>query len=88
MSGNGDEFDLVLVRLAQNFFRGVALRHDASSQSNLVHKIAPGVYFRDAEPDKRIIANTGWIVYNGTYSLFAGDSSRSLPLRVRINVRH
>jgi cyclase len=42
---------------------GVALHHDASSQSNLVHRIAPGVYFRDAEPDKRIIANTGWIVF-------------------------
>ena len=41
----------------------VALRRDAASQSNLVHEIAPGVYFRDAEPDKQIIANTGWVVF-------------------------
>ena len=36
---------------------------EAASQSSLVHQIAPGVYFRDAEPQKQIIANTGWIVF-------------------------
>jgi len=41
----------------------VALRREASSQSNLVHQIAPGVFFRDAENEKQIIANTGWIVF-------------------------
>jgi glyoxylase-like metal-dependent hydrolase (beta-lactamase superfamily II) len=41
----------------------VAVYREASSQSNLVHQIAPGVYFRDAEMDKQIIANTGWIVF-------------------------
>ena len=40
-----------------------ALRREAASQSNLVHQLAPGVYFRDAEMDKQIIANTGWIVF-------------------------
>ncbi len=32
-------------------------------QSPLVHEIAPGVFVRLAEPDKNIIANTGWIVF-------------------------
>lgn len=41
----------------------LALRKEASSQSNLVKQIAPGVYYREAEPDKRIIANTGWVVF-------------------------
>ena len=40
-----------------------AFRREASSQPNLVRQIAPGVYFREAEPEKRIIANTGWIVF-------------------------
>ena len=40
-----------------------AFRRDAASQSNLVKQIAPGVYWREAEPEKRIIANTGWIVF-------------------------
>ncbi|HZT29801.1 MAG TPA: MBL fold metallo-hydrolase [Bryobacteraceae bacterium] len=40
-----------------------AFRRDAASQSSLVHELAPGVYFREAEPAKRIIANTGWVVF-------------------------
>lgn len=41
----------------------VAFLRDASSQTNLVQEISPGVYVRSADPDKRIIANTGWIVF-------------------------
>ena len=33
------------------------------SQPNLVRELAPGVYYREAERDKNIIANTGWIVF-------------------------
>jgi hypothetical protein len=40
-----------------------ALRRDAASQSNLVHQIADGVYFRDAEMEKQIIANTRWVIF-------------------------
>jgi glyoxylase-like metal-dependent hydrolase (beta-lactamase superfamily II) len=35
----------------------------ASSQSSLTHQIAPGVWYRDAEPAKNIIANTGWVEF-------------------------
>jgi cyclase len=41
----------------------VAFRHAGRSQSSLVHQLAPGVYYREAEPEKRIIANTSWIVF-------------------------
>jgi cyclase len=41
----------------------VAFYRDASSQPNLVREIAPGVFVRLAEPDKRIIANAGWVVF-------------------------
>lgn len=41
---------------------GAAIR-EAASQPNLVRELAPGVYYRVAERDKRIIANTGWIVF-------------------------
>jgi glyoxylase-like metal-dependent hydrolase (beta-lactamase superfamily II) len=41
----------------------VAFLRTASSQSNLTQQIAPGVYWRMAEPDKRIIANSGWVVF-------------------------
>jgi cyclase len=41
----------------------VALRREAASQSSLVHQLAPGVFFREAEMDKNIIANTGWVVF-------------------------
>ncbi len=40
-----------------------AFLRDAVSQPNLVRQIAPGVYYRVAEPEKRIIANTGWVVF-------------------------
>ena len=39
------------------------MRREAASQSDLVKQIAPGVYYREAEPDKKIIANTGWVVF-------------------------
>jgi cyclase len=35
---------------------------EALSQANLIREVAPGVYFREAEREKRIIANTGWVV--------------------------
>jgi glyoxylase-like metal-dependent hydrolase (beta-lactamase superfamily II) len=40
-----------------------AFRREGPAQSSLVNQVAPGVYFRAAEPDKRIIANTGWVVF-------------------------
>jgi glyoxylase-like metal-dependent hydrolase (beta-lactamase superfamily II) len=40
-----------------------AFYRDASSQSNLVRELAPGVFVRLAEPEKHIIANSGWIVF-------------------------
>ncbi len=45
------------------FLAAVAFRKEAASQANLVNQLAPGVYYRTAEPDKRIIANTGWVVF-------------------------
>src|SRR5256714_11213344 len=41
----------------------IAFYRDAASQSNLVREIAPGVFVRLAEPDKKIIANAGWVVF-------------------------
>jgi len=41
----------------------VAFLRTASSQSSLTQEVAPGVYWRAAEPDKRIIANSGWVVF-------------------------
>ncbi|MBM3774200.1 MAG: MBL fold metallo-hydrolase [Acidobacteria bacterium] len=41
-----------------------AFRRDGISQPNLVRQIAPGVFYRQAEPEKNIIANTGWIVFD------------------------
>ena len=41
----------------------VAFLREASSQSNLTQQLAPGVFYRVAERDKRIIANTGWVVF-------------------------
>jgi glyoxylase-like metal-dependent hydrolase (beta-lactamase superfamily II) len=40
-----------------------AFRREAVSQPNLVKQVAPGVYYREAEREKRIIANTGWVVF-------------------------
>src|SRR5690349_24849067 len=66
MPGRGDI--VILMRRALfipvfAFLLIAALRRDAASQSNLVHEIAPGVYFRDPEMTKQIIANTGWVVF-------------------------
>ncbi len=41
----------------------VALFRNAASQSGMTREIAPGVFVRLAEPEKRIIANAGWIVF-------------------------
>lgn len=46
-----------------SFLLIVAFRYQGLGQSNLVHQLAPGVYYRQTEPDKRIIANTGWVVF-------------------------
>ena len=40
-----------------------AFRQEGSGRPNLVREIAPGVFYREAEPEKRIIANSGWIVF-------------------------
>src|SRR5512147_2931889 len=40
-----------------------AFRQVGSSRPPLVREVAPGVFYREAEPEKRIIANTGWIVF-------------------------
>src|SRR5437879_4391641 len=42
----------------------VALYRNAASEGNLVREIAPGVFVRLAEPDKKIIANAGWVVFH------------------------
>ena len=41
----------------------IAFYHDSFGQPSLVHEIAPGVFVRLAEPEKRIIANAGWVVF-------------------------
>src|SRR6202162_210394 len=41
----------------------VAFYRYAASEVNLVREIAPDVFVRLAEPDKKIIANAGWIVF-------------------------
>lgn len=41
----------------------IAFYKDARSQTSNVREIAPGVFVRLAEPEKRIIANTGWVVF-------------------------
>ncbi|MEO7651574.1 MAG: MBL fold metallo-hydrolase, partial [Bryobacteraceae bacterium] len=40
-----------------------AFLREAASQPNLVTQLAPGVYHRAMEREKRIIANAGWIVF-------------------------
>lgn len=40
-----------------------AFLRDAASQSNFTHQLAPGVYYRAADREKKIIANAGWIVF-------------------------
>ena len=41
----------------------VAFHRQGASQSSLTQRIAPDVYWRAAEPAKRIIANEGWVVF-------------------------
>ncbi|MBI1789387.1 MAG: MBL fold metallo-hydrolase [Acidobacteria bacterium] len=48
---------LFLALLAGAFLR------EASSQSNFTQPLAPDVYWRAADRDKRIIANAGWVVF-------------------------
>jgi glyoxylase-like metal-dependent hydrolase (beta-lactamase superfamily II) len=40
----------------------VAFSRAGGAEASLVREIAPGVYTRLAEPEKRIIANTSWVV--------------------------
>jgi cyclase len=40
-----------------------ALLRDAASQSNFTEQLAPGVYYRAADRDHKIIANAGWIIF-------------------------
>lgn len=40
-----------------------AFLRDAASQSNFTQQLAPGVYYRAADREKKIIANAGWIVF-------------------------
>lgn len=41
----------------------VAFYRNAVSEANLVREIAPGVFVRLAEPEKKIIANAGWVIF-------------------------
>jgi len=40
-----------------------ALLRDAQSQSNFTQQLAPGVYYRAADRDRKIIANAGWVIF-------------------------
>jgi len=51
----------------------VAFRYEGLGQSSLVHQLAPGVYYRQTEPDKRIIANTGWVVFRDYVVVIDGN---------------
>jgi glyoxylase-like metal-dependent hydrolase (beta-lactamase superfamily II) len=42
---------------------GMCFFKEGISAPDLIHEIAPGVFHRVAERDKRIIANTSWIVF-------------------------
>lgn len=41
----------------------VAFLRTSVGQPGEVHQLAPGVYYREAEPARHIIANTGWVVF-------------------------
>ena len=41
----------------------LAFHRQGASQSGQVQELAPGVYWRTAGPDKRVIANAGWVVF-------------------------
>jgi cyclase len=40
-----------------------AFLRDAASQSNFTQQLAPGVYYRAADRENKIIANAGWIIF-------------------------
>src|ERR1700688_1318016 len=40
-----------------------AFLRDGASQSNFTQQLAPGVYYRAADRENKIIANAGWIVF-------------------------
>ncbi len=42
---------------------GVAFLRTGSGESSKVHELAPGVYFRESDDAKRIIANAGFVVF-------------------------
>ena len=50
-------FSVFLVLLA------VAFHRQAASEPGETQRLAPDVYWRAAEPDKRIIANAGWVIF-------------------------
>lgn len=41
----------------------IAFLGAGSGQSSRVHQLAPGVYYREADMAKHIIANSGWVVF-------------------------
>jgi glyoxylase-like metal-dependent hydrolase (beta-lactamase superfamily II) len=59
----GDDMKRAAAVLVFSLLLVAAFRHEGLSQPNLVHQLAPGVYYREPEPEKRIIANTSWIVF-------------------------
>jgi glyoxylase-like metal-dependent hydrolase (beta-lactamase superfamily II) len=44
-------------------FAAIAFRQEGASQSSRVKQLAPGVYYREADRERRIIANTGWVLF-------------------------
>ncbi len=50
-------------RLAAATVFGLLLLVAGAGQTGQVRQIAPGVWYREAEPAKRIIANTGWVEF-------------------------
>jgi len=40
-----------------------AFLRDGASQSNFTQQLAPGVFYRAADRENKIIANAGWIVF-------------------------
>lgn len=41
----------------------VTFRSEPGRSHKHVRQVAPGVYYRDAAPEKQMIANTGWVVF-------------------------
>jgi glyoxylase-like metal-dependent hydrolase (beta-lactamase superfamily II) len=42
---------------------GIAFLATGAGRPGEVHQLAPGVYYREADTSKHIIANTGWVVF-------------------------